>query len=346
MLGSFLSCGKVAVVPYHPPGSQALVDASSEALSNGANCLILENHGVLVVGNSLHEAFDRFVSLEFLAESIIHAQPLGRPVQSLDLSTIQQFTENKEQYTIPFIFYNDNRRIMTGMEKERRAELCKYVHRAYEQKLITSSSGSFSIRVPTSTTAVSFLITPTCVDRKELEAADVCYLTRRPLTHGKGYSTATEQTGENCTVEDLVHFPVHHPSSPEYVLPSRAVRIHDTVFQHHPQVECILVTQPSYATAFCLTGSPLDARCMPEAHSLIHDVQTLTLSQALDNNGRALSQTLDPKNGKTTILVQNYGVVTVGSSLFQAFVQLETLESVCSATIHATTRGFSIGRAE
>ena len=83
LLGAFQACGKVAFAPYDLPGSQALADGCRKAFEVGADCVILQNHGVVVVGKDLHQAYDRFVSLEYLARSIVNSLALGKPPKSL-----------------------------------------------------------------------------------------------------------------------------------------------------------------------------------------------------------------------------------------------------------------------
>ena len=366
MLQTWHACGKVAVAPYEMPGSEALAQACRRAFATGADCVILENHGVVVVGSSLHNAYDRFVSLEYLAMSMVHAQPLMSLNHHHTSSIAPPPTETTLKALVASMSVGDtiptihtDRRLMTGQEKKYRAELCKFVHRAYEQNLVASSTGSFSIRLPTTTRTTdnasvddqdkepnegfSFLITPSEVDRKMLQEAHVCFLTTR---------NSKLMTNDNCDNEEkrdysphqvgddsLVHCPVHHPSSPEHVSPSRAARIHATILERHTDIHCILVTQPPFATAYCLTGCRMDSGLVAESHVVLQHVTRLTLEQALKDHGRGFAEALDPAQGKTTVLVQNYGVVTVGPTLLKTFVQLEVLESMSGVTLQAMMRG-------
>jgi L-fuculose-phosphate aldolase len=332
MLGAYQTCGKIAVAPYSLPGSQELADACYKAFSTGADSVILENHGVVVVGSSLHQAYDIFVSLECLAQSMVYAQSLRLDCQPVEESVLLQLVAKAEKNIIPAIV--DHKRLMSGTEKEIRAELCKFVHRAYGQQLITSSSGSFSTRLPkigNTENGVSFLITPSGVDRKELDETDLCFVSNELLPRSE----------ESCMIEghELVHYPLHHPSSLENVTPSRAARMHATIFDHHPGINCVFVTQPPYATAYCLTGCSMDSGFMPESHVVLREVKSLSLKEALRHNGKGLAKTLDPEQGISSVLVQNYGVVTVASSLLKAFVQLDVLESMCCVTLQAMARG-------
>jgi ribulose-5-phosphate 4-epimerase/fuculose-1-phosphate aldolase len=69
--------------PYALPGSQQLADACGKAFQYGADCVILQNHGVVAVGKDLNQAYERFVSLEYLARSIVNAMSLRVPLKPL-----------------------------------------------------------------------------------------------------------------------------------------------------------------------------------------------------------------------------------------------------------------------
>ena len=72
-------CGKVGFAPYALPGSGALAANIAASFSQGPFCVILENHGVVVGGENLQNAFQRFETLEFTAKTIIKATTLGPP---------------------------------------------------------------------------------------------------------------------------------------------------------------------------------------------------------------------------------------------------------------------------
>ena len=72
-------CGEVTFAPYEIPGSKQLGARIAEAFASESkpNCVVLENHGVVVGGSNLAEAFQRFETLEFTAQTIINARQLG-----------------------------------------------------------------------------------------------------------------------------------------------------------------------------------------------------------------------------------------------------------------------------
>lgn len=70
--------GRPVFVPYALMGSAELAEAVAEGLTK-ADCGLLENHGVIAVGGSLLEAFDRLELLEQAAQHTLMVQQIGRP---------------------------------------------------------------------------------------------------------------------------------------------------------------------------------------------------------------------------------------------------------------------------
>jgi L-fuculose-phosphate aldolase len=156
-------CGEVAFAPYALPGSEKLGEniAAQFAGAQQPSCVMLENHGIVVGGKDLTEAFARFETLEFTAQTIINAAQLG-PVRYLSDAQIA-IAKNRRQ--LP----EGEPRPLTSRGKEAATELCDFVHRAYAHRLMTSTWGSFSARIDKD----AFVITPYRVDRAQLGIADL-----------------------------------------------------------------------------------------------------------------------------------------------------------------------------
>jgi L-fuculose-phosphate aldolase len=71
---------RVAVTPFHPPGTEALADAVAEAIADGTNCVILAHHGCAVLAESADLALRRALNLEEAARLTYQALLLGRPI--------------------------------------------------------------------------------------------------------------------------------------------------------------------------------------------------------------------------------------------------------------------------
>jgi L-fuculose-phosphate aldolase len=150
-------CGAVGYAAYQLPGGEALGRTIAQAFAKGFDCVMLENHGVVIGGADLAQAFGRFETLEFTAKTIIKASQLGR------VRYLSQEQLALSQRPRPALSEAQPGPAST-LEKELRRELCDFIHRGYRQRLLTSTGGSFSARLDGN----SFLISSYGVDRQTI----------------------------------------------------------------------------------------------------------------------------------------------------------------------------------
>jgi L-fuculose-phosphate aldolase len=185
-------------------------------------------------------------------------------------------------------------------EKELRARLAEFVRRAYRQRLFISTQGSFSARVDSG----SFLITPYQQDRGAID------------------------------VHDLVL--VRNGQAEEGAIPSRAARIHDAIYRQHPEIGAIVNAYPVNATAFSVTGAPLDSRTIPESYIVIRQVSRFPYGLQFED-AEAVAAAITPK--RPAALLENDGVLVAGADMLEAFDRLEVLESTSEAIINCQGLG-------
>ncbi len=173
-------CGDTAFAAYALPGSQQLGVNIAECFAQGHNSVILENHGTVVGGTSLQEAFQRFETLEFTAKTIIKAGQLSGP----RFLTPSQFALSQTE--IPPLRAAQPVEPTTE-EKELRADLCRFIRRGYEHRLFISTVGSFSARLGSGD---AFLITPSRADRYLMSPDDLVLVTDGCSEPGKMASRA------------------------------------------------------------------------------------------------------------------------------------------------------------
>src|SRR5690606_37521061 len=130
-------CGTVGMAPYGLPGSMELGNNIAQVFSTGINTVMLENHGVVVGGETMFEAFQRFETLEYCARLEINARRIGTPVELITKVDIVAHEPELEEF-VPSVISSE--------EREARREMCKLIHRSYEQQLFTSTQGTFSQR--------------------------------------------------------------------------------------------------------------------------------------------------------------------------------------------------------
>jgi L-fuculose-phosphate aldolase len=130
----------------------------AEVFSKGHDCVMLENHGVVVGGVDFPDAFRRFETLEFVAKTVVKARALGE-VRYLSEAQLE-IGANPATALDEF-----DPGPASSAERALRRELCEFIRRGYHQRLLTSNAGSFSVRLDEQ----SFLITTQLVDRANIQ---------------------------------------------------------------------------------------------------------------------------------------------------------------------------------
>lgn len=197
----------------------------------------------------------------------------------------------------------------SSRERELRQQIVDIVTRAYDRYLMISTEGVVSARVDDN----SFLITPTGVDRRTISIRDVVLVRNGAHEAGK------------------------HPS--------RSVRLHQHIYDTHPDVQCVMMAQCPNATAYAIAAVPFDSRTIPESFILLRDIPLIpfkTLYTQPEEVARLVSLRTP------VLLVQNDCVLTVGTDILNAFDRLEVAEYSARSLIDTAMLGplVPIGEAE
>ena len=279
-------CGRVALAPYACPGTAELGEKIADTFAGGADCVLLENHGVVIGGADLQEAFQRFETLEFVAQTLIKAHQLGAArvlsPENLSLATMPGFADAPAAAA-------------TIREKELRTEICRFLHRAYQQRLLISTAGAFSARLDEK----QFLITPRRRDRLEVEAPGIVRATRTTCEAGKR--------------------------------PSRAALLHALIYERHPEVGAIINAQPAHASAYCVSGAALSTHTIPESYVVLNNAPMLPFHRIVEDADRIAAQV--SLRNCPVILIENEGVLVIGKNVLDAFDRLEVLEATSEALL-------------
>jgi L-fuculose-phosphate aldolase len=172
-------CGKTGFAPYGLPGSEQLGSNIAESFAAACDSVILENHGVVVGGESLPHAFERFEAFEFAAKTIIKGRQLG----AVRYLTDEQLAEaHGRSVALESVTPN----AATTEEMELRRQLCEFIRRGCRQRLLISTEGSFSARLGDD----SFVITPTQRDRERLGVDDLVLVQNGQREAGRKASRA------------------------------------------------------------------------------------------------------------------------------------------------------------
>jgi L-fuculose-phosphate aldolase len=189
---------------------------------------------------------------------------------------------------------------VSNREEEMRRSLCAFVRRAYRQRLFISTQGSYSARLDES----SFLMTPYQVDRGTLEPHQLVLIRDRRVEAGK--------------------------------TPSRAAMVHDAIYRRHPEISAIVNACPVNATAFSVSGVPLESRTIPESYVVIRNVGVAPFGTQF-GDGTEVAAMISAT--RPALLIENDGILVTGSTVLEAFDRLEVLEATAEAIINARALG-------
>lgn len=174
-------CGEIGYASYELPGSQKLGDKIAAEFRKGYMAIIMENHGTVLGGTDMVDAFQRFETLEFSARTILYGKTIGEPHYLSD-DQIAAFDAQ-----IPGLMPEMEVVEHPSDELEKRSEICRMVHRACDQGLMISSYGTVSVRWRNN----DFLITPRDVPRWNLQLGDIVQIKNGQREPGKTPSRAT-----------------------------------------------------------------------------------------------------------------------------------------------------------
>ncbi len=289
-----LVCGEVVIAAYAVPGSKKLGENIAREFARGRNTVMLENHGCVIGAADLFSAFMSFETLDFCGRLEIDANKLGTPRTLTDAQVAMAGSGE-----VP-----DLEEFLPGSasseERIGRRDLCRLIHRAYKQRLFTSTQGTFSVRLSDG----SFLITPYNRDRMYLEPEDIVL-----VRNGRREAGRT---------------------------PSRAVLLHGAIYKKHPGIGSVIIAHAPAIMAFAVTDAPFDSRTIPESYIVLRDVRRVPyLSSMRDVDGTA-----DRFSARTPVLIiDNQAVVVTGDTLLSAYDRLEVLEYSAKAVIAALDVG-------
>ncbi len=286
-------CGPIGYASYELPGSEKLGDVIAEEFKKGYKAIIMENHGTVLGGSDLTDAFERFEALELCARTIIYGSQIGTP----NYLTDAQIDEFEAQ--IPSLIPEMEAIEYASDEVEKRLEICEIVKRACQQGLMISTYGTVSMRWENN----DFLITPTDINRWDMEIEDIVQIKGGKREKGK--------------------------------TPSRGTWIHQEIYKRNPKVNSIITTQSPYLMAFGVTGTYFDVRTIPESWIFLQDVNALEYGSHFKTNENP--EILEANS--TAVIIQNDSVLITGDQLLQTFDYLEVAEFSAKSIVLGTCLG-------
>jgi L-fuculose-phosphate aldolase len=287
-------CGDVGVAEYAVPGSELLGQNIARRFEEGYNTVLMENHGCVIGARDLFSAFMAFETLDFGGRLEIDALKLGQP-RALTEEQLAAYSRPRSMAMDEFI-----PQVASSEERAARRDMCRFIHRSYDQRLVTSTQGTYSQRIQ----GDAFLITPYNRDRKYLEPEDLVLIQDGMCQAG--------------------------------MTPSRSVLLHQAIYHAHPEVGSVLIAHAPSIMAFAVTSTPFDSRLIPESYISLREVKKLPFLSST-NDIRGIISALSSK--APVVIIENECVLVTGSDLLNAFDRLEVLEYSARAVIAAKEIG-------
>jgi len=175
-----------------------------------------------------------------------------------------------------------------------RRDMVKLIRRSYQQKLFVSTQGTYSVRLSDG----SFLITPYGVDRAYMDEADLVLIKNNMKERGKS--------------------------------PSRSVRLHQMIYNLHPEIHSVMGANPPHAMVFAVTDKLFDPRTIPESYITLRQVEKIPFS-AVYLKQETVAEMFSEKT--PVLICENAQILVTGNSLLHAFDRLEVTEATAQSIL-------------
>jgi L-fuculose-phosphate aldolase len=164
--------GDVIYTAYASPGTDDLGKNLAAGFKTGANAVMLQNHGVCVVGKDLSEAFLRFEQLEIFAQTQINAARYEF-IRSKDHESASKRLTGHDTILL------EDKNTPDAVEKGK--ALLALIARAYDHNLMLAGFGVCSLRLA----ADKFLVTPAGCDLTAIGQDDLVVVSSKGIEAGK-----------------------------------------------------------------------------------------------------------------------------------------------------------------
>src|SRR5690554_6367833 len=169
-------CEDIGFAPYGQPGSDDLGQKIAyEFQDTRYTAVMMENHGVVVGGSDMMDAYQRFETLEFCCRTMINANRLGG-ANYLSDEQVAQYVNHLPSNISHFMDIDH-----PSEERAIRTEMVNIIRRACNQGLMISTYGTVSARWK----GDDFLITPSNVARWDIVPGDIVQIKNGMAEAGK-----------------------------------------------------------------------------------------------------------------------------------------------------------------
>lgn len=201
-----------------------------------------------------------------------------------------------------------------GEHAEAIAAACRRLH---ARGLIAGGEGNVSVRMPSG----ELLITPAGVDKGTITGARIV----RVHAPGSIRHDGVERRRSEMRASELSE------------RPSSEMGMHRACYAMRADVGAVVHAHPPAATGFATAGVALPADALPELPAIVGAIALVPYARAgTPEMAASLTPFLAAHNA---FLLSNHGVTTVGSTLEEALLRMETVEQVARIILSARLLG-------
>jgi len=190
--------------------------------------------------------------------------------------------------------------------REEAVRVCRLM---WEKGFVSASDGNVSVRLDKN----HLLTTPTGVSKGFLSPSDVV------LIDNAGQTGRQPGMGRNL---------------PQ---PSSEILLHLEVYRQRPDVQAVVHAHPPLAIAFTIAGISLAQCVLPEVVINLGSIPTTAYATPSSSEGPVVIRELIRDHD--ALIIDRHGSVTVGPTLFDAYMKLEKLEHLAHVTLAARQLG-------
>lgn len=181
--------------------------------------------------------------------------------------------------------------------RKERKTVAGFMRRLYRQGLTTTSGGNISLKVSDNIIA----ITPSATDKGRMKWKEVGIMSI---------------LGENLTPD---------------LKPSMEAAMHLLIYRKKKEVSAIVHAHPVFASAYTAMKCSVDTSLTAEARAICGE--PLFVPYALMGTKELAIKAAESIASADILLLENHGILAVGSTMLQAFDRLEVLENAAKMTM-------------
>ncbi|MBR3843739.1 MAG: class II aldolase/adducin family protein [Christensenellaceae bacterium] len=118
---------------------------------------------------------------------------------------------------------------------------------------------------------------------------------------------------------------------------STETRLHTAIYQKRPEIRSVCHTHAPFSTAFAVLNQPITSNAYPEARTLYDEIPVAKYGRPNTDDIWQDVMRLIPENN--ILLLANHGPVSVGTTIWDAYLRMESCESIAKVLYYARQMG-------